>query len=183
VPDRAAVRLQAADAHPPTGRQQDGLGIGVQGAAAQRAGHHRAAAPDGEHPVDRQAGAAPVGRLGHPVEGAVELLAQAVEAQPGGCRGLHHDRPGQGGARQPVADLPGHLGDAVRADQVYLAQGDHPGGDPEQVEDGQVLGRLGLPALGGVDHQQGAVNPADAGQHVVYEPLVAGDVDEADLAP
>ena len=37
--------------------------------------------------------------------------------------------------------------------------------------------------LAGVDHQQGAVDPPHAGQHVVDEALVAGHVDEADLAP
>ena len=45
-----------------------------------------------------------------------------------------------------------------------------------------MLGRLRPPALAGVDHEQGAVDPAHPGEHVVDEPLVAGDVDEADLA-
>jgi hypothetical protein len=125
---------------------------------------------------------APVRRLGQPVEGGVERGRHRVHAQPGRGRGGDDGRPGQGRALEPGGDLGRHPVAGRLVDQVGLGQRDHPGGDAEQVEDGQVLGRLGPPALAGVDHEQGAADPADPGQHVVDEPLVAGDVDEPDLA-
>ncbi len=54
--------------------------------------------------------------------------------------------------------------------------------DAEQIEDGQVLAGLGHHAFVGGDDQQGQVDAADAGQHVLDEALVAGHVDDADLA-
>ncbi len=51
----------------------------------------------------------------------------------------------------------------------------------QEVEDGQVLAGLGHHALVGGDDQQGQVDAAHAGQHVLDEALVAGHVDDADL--
>ena len=50
----------------------------------------------------------------------------------------------------------------------------------KQIEDCQVLDSLGHGALVGGDHEQRRVNAADAGEHVLDEPLVTGDVDDAD---
>ena len=178
----AAVALEAADPDPAPGRQQLGLAVGPQRPAGEGPGDHRPAAPHGEHPVHRDPRPAPVRRLRQPVEGGVQGGRQRVHAHAGRGGGGHHGRPGQGRAAEPVAHLGGHPVPGGPVDQVHLGQRNHPGGDAEQVEDGQVLGRLRPPALAGVDHEQGAVDPAHPGEHVVDEPLVAGDVDEADLA-
>ena len=45
-----------------------------------------------------------------------------------------------------------------------------------------MLAGLGHNALVGGDDEQGQVNAADAGQHILDEPLVARHVDDADLA-
>ena len=52
--------------------------------------------------------------------------------------------------------------------------------DAEQVEDGQVFLGLRHPALIGRNDEQGDVESSNAGKHVFDEPLVPGDVDEAD---
>jgi hypothetical protein len=52
----------------------------------------------------------------------------------------------------------------------------------EHIDDGEVLLGLRLPSLVGRHHEQDQPHGADAGEHVADEPLVAGDVDEADLA-
>jgi len=44
-----------------------------------------------------------------------------------------------------------------------------------------VLAGLRLDGLIGGDDQQHKIDSADSGQHVAYEALVAGDVDESDL--
>ena len=105
-------------------------------------------------------------------------------AKPVAVPGAHrHDRcVGEHGARDPLAHLVGRERDAVRVDQVGLRERDHAAGDPEHVEDLQVLLRLRLPALVGRDDEQHEPDGPDAGEHVADEPLVPGHVDEPDLA-
>ena len=47
----------------------------------------------------------------------------------------------------------------------------------------RCLAGLGHHALVRCDDEQRQVDPADSGQHVLDEPLVAGNVHDADLAP
>ncbi len=51
-------------------------------------------------------------------------------------------------------------------------------GDPQQLEDAQMLLALGLPTLAGRDHEQAGVDTTYPREHVADESLVAGDVDE-----
>ena len=44
-----------------------------------------------------------------------------------------------------------------------------------------MLARLGHYRLVGSHDQQGDVDPANTGEHVVHEALVSGDIDDADL--
>ena len=53
--------------------------------------------------------------------------------------------------------------------------------DAEELADREMLARLRLDRLVRGDDEQRAVDAADAGEHVLHEALVAGDVDEADL--
>ena len=53
----------------------------------------------------------------------------------------------------------------------------------ERVQSQQMFGRLGHPALVCGDHEQHRGHRPDAGEHVADEALVAGHVDEGDLAP
>jgi hypothetical protein len=65
--------------------------------------------------------------------------------------------------------------------EVGLGQGDEAVGDAEERADGEVLAGLGLDAFVRRHHQEHDANAAQAGQGVVEEALVPGDVDEADL--
>ena len=49
----------------------------------------------------------------------------------------------------------------------------------EEVKNGQVLHGLGHDRLVGCHHQQSQVDPSHAGQHIVDEALVTGDVNYA----
>ena len=53
--------------------------------------------------------------------------------------------------------------------------------DAQQLDDAQVLLALGHPTLVGGDHEHHDVHRTHAGEHVLDEPHVAGDVDEAHL--
>ena len=55
-------------------------------------------------------------------------------------------------------------------------------GHAEEVEDREMLASLGHDALVGGHNQKREVDASDAGQHIVDEALVAGYVDNADLA-
>lgn len=52
----------------------------------------------------------------------------------------------------------------------------------EQVENGQVLDRLGHRPVVRRDHEERRVDAGNAAEHVVDEALVAGHIDEADGA-
>ena len=66
--------------------------------------------------------------------------------------------------------------------EIALRDGHEAATDVQQVEDGEVLARLGHHRLIGCHHEQGKVNPAHAREHVVDEPLVPRNVYDADLA-
>ena len=70
-----------------------------------------------------------------------------------------------------------------RVDQVALGERDHRALGAEHVHDLQVLLGLRLPSLVGGDDEQDQPHRADPREHVADEPLVPGNVDEADLAP
>ena len=57
-----------------------------------------------------------------------------------------------------------------------------PCSNPEQIKDGEVLRRLRHRPLVGGNDQQRRVDPPDPGQHVLDEPLVTRNIDDADLA-
>ena len=75
---------------------------------------------------------------------------------------------------------PGEL-DEVGVDEVGLGKGDDAVLYAEEVDDGEVFASLGHDAFVGGDHEKGEVDAANAGEHVLDEALMAGDVDDADL--
>ena len=89
--------------------------------------------------------------------------------------------PARNAAGQVVGDLERDQLDELQVvEQVDLREGDDAMGDPDELEDAQVLLALRLPALGGGDDEQAGVDAADAGEHVAEEADVARHVDEAD---
>ena len=57
---------------------------------------------------------------------------------------------------------------------------DEPVGDPERVEQLEMLERLGVRPVVGGDDQQRRVDLARPDEHVADQPVVARDVDEVD---
>ena len=87
--------------------------------------------------------------------------------------------PHAGGGEEGV-DLRAHLVDPGRVDLVDLAHHRDALAHPEQVEDRGVLAGLGHHAVVGRHHHQREVDGPHPRQHVAHEPLVPGDVDEAE---
>jgi len=105
--------------------------------------------------------------------------AQGVDAIAADA-GNRKDRcAGQWPGGQQVFDLLFNFGDALLLDAVDLGQRYQRATDAEQLDDGQVFAGLRHDAIVSGDHQQHAVDAAGAGQHVVYETLVARHVDKA----
>ena len=175
------VRLQATDTRIRVAGHQRRLLPDVEDSVDQRAGHDGAEPRDGERAVDVQPRAAEVasglGTGQHRVDSGGQLR-QAVSRLTGH---REHLRTLQAGALEDVF----HVGDdqfqPVVVDEVLLSDDGQPAVDVEQVDDGQVLAGLRHHGLVRGDDEQGEVYAADAGQHVVDEPLVARNVDDADL--
>jgi hypothetical protein len=55
--------------------------------------------------------------------------------------------------------------------------------DADELEDPEVLLGLRLPSLDRVHDEEAGIDGADAGEHVLEEPDVTGDVDEPELSP
>ena len=175
------MRLHRADARAPIAGLDRDLVAGIEAPAGERARHHGARARDREGAVDEQAGPRRRGRR-RSLDHRVERGAQVVEALAADRRDRHDGRPLEHGAVEVLLDL--LLGDreGLLVDEVALREGDHAAGHAEHVEDLEVLLGLRLPALVGGHDEHDERRRSDAGQHVADEPLVAGHVDEPDLA-
>ena len=76
-------------------------------------------------------------------------------------------------------DLEARELERVFVDERRLRQRDHPVADLEQVEDLRVLLGLRHPSFVRGNHEQRDIDRADPGEHVLHEPHMAGNVDEA----
>ncbi len=145
------------------------------------AGDHRALAGQAEDPVHRQAEQPAVGALGHGLGLLVQVLAQRPDARVIGQRrcGLKDGRIGQVAAGQDGGDLIAHLIDAGARHAVDLGERHRALAYAQQLQDFQMLQRLGHHAVIGGHHQQGMVNAHGPGGHGVHKFFMAGHIDDA----
>ena len=180
--DLLAVALEAANAPP----QAAGLDLDLlayfQAAVEERAGHDGAETLDGEGAVDGEAGTAEVALRGRGVERRVEGGDEVVEALAGRRRGAHDGGSFEPGAGQRVGDLLLDEVDVLLLGEVALGDGDDAGGYVKQVEDGEMLAGLGHGAFVSGDDEEGEIDATGAGEHVLDETLVSGDVHDAYVA-
>ena len=162
-------------------RQEHDVVADREAVAGEGAGHHRARALDREDPVDVEARPSGVGRR-DTLEHVVERRPECVDAVAGRCRDGHDRRVEQGRAGEPIAHLLGGDRSGLLVDEVPLGQRHDRGTGAQDVEDLQMLLRLGLPSFVGGHHEQHRPDRTDARQHVADEALVARNIHEADLA-
>ena len=178
----ALVRLERADARPPCGGIQLHLVAHAQAVPGQRARHHGAGALDGEDPVDEEPRARDLGRRSGP-EHRVERRFQRVDPLAGAGGDRDDGRVRKGRPAQSRADVLLGGAQGLGVHQVAFRERDDAAGDPEDVEDLQVLLGLPSPPLVGRDDEEDQADRPHAGQHVADEALVARHVHEAHLAP
>ena len=130
--------------------------------------------------------------IGNRGNAAVQAARRARRARPPAVQKIGETLAGQGRhrddrrvgqqrrGRDAFADFFAHEVEPIGVDGVDLGQDDDAAVDAEQIEDRQVLDRLRHGTLVGGDDEEGGVDAADTGEHVLDEPLVAGDVDDAD---
>jgi hypothetical protein len=152
-------------------------------AAHRDAGHDRAEAVRAEDALDRHAedalGRARPGLGRHAEERALELVQPLA-----GDRGEREDRRVlEERAAHRGAHVLGRQLDQAGLDHVDLGQRDQAALEAQQAHDRQVLARLRHHAVVGGHDQHDEVDARRAGDHVLDEALVSGDVDDADLAP
>ena len=184
----AVLRVQAADADGEAVRAGDEVVARRDAAGEHGAGDDGAGALQGEAAVDGEAERGVGRRRRAGVSGdRGEAGAQLVDAGAGGGGDLDDRGVLEAGAEQGVGDAGAGGGDAVRVDEVGLGQGDEAAAEAEEVEDREVLAGLRHHPVVGGDDEEREVDAGGAGEHVADQPLVAGDVDEADdravLAP
>ena len=176
-----AMALERTDARAMVRRQQDDVVADREAVAGEGAGHHGARALDREDPVDVEPRPGRVGGR-DTTEHVVERRPEFVDAVPGRC-GHRDDRcVGQRRAGEPVAHLLGGDRRGLLVDEVALGQRHDRGTGAQDVEDLQMLLRLGLPSFVGGHHEQHRPNRTDARQHVADEPFMARNIHEGDLA-
>ncbi len=179
---RLAVHLHATRAAGLLFGQHLDFILDAHPATVRRPGDDGAKAFHGEGPIDRQAEHAARGiallRVRHRLQDGV---AQSFQSEAGGAAHRHDRLPLQKAARHQLLHFQAHQLHDLGIGQIALRQRHQAGRNAEQSANGEVLARLRLDRLIGSDHQQHAVDAADAGQHVAHEALVSRHVDEADL--
>ena len=175
------VGLEAADPGALAGRIQLDLLAGLQAVAGERSGRDRPRPLDREDPIHEQP------RRARPrATGASAIVRSSAAIRSGTPSPVCDDTATIGEASSAVPATCSRtsscaMDERLLVDQVAFREGDHPTRHPEDVEDLQVLLRLGLPSLVGRDHEQDEANRPDPGEHVAYEAFVSRHVDEPDL--
>ena len=180
---RRAVHLHAAHLHRPARPGRSASSSSTRDAARhQRAGDDGAEALHREHAIDRQPRRArrrPAAHArGRPPSSAARRSSSPapVRADTGTIGAPSRNEPATSSRTSSRDEL-----ERVGVDQVGLGQRDEAGRHPEQPADVEVLARLRHHRLVGRDDEHDEVDAADAGEHVLDEPLVPGHVDERDV--
>ena len=185
--------LDAGHDHLAGGLDTDDLDLlaDLDDAALDAAGGHGAAALDAEDVLDGHQEGLVHGALGGRDVG-VDRVHQLLDAGVGGVgrvvRGLEGLERGAADDRdvvtrevvlgQQLPDLELHELEQLRVvDHVHLVQEDHDVGHLHLARQEDVLAGLGHGAVGGGDHQDGAVHLGGAGDHVLDVVRVARAVD------
>ena len=173
-----AVHLDPAHLHETVARRDGEFRVGCDAPRHQRPCHDGAEAFHGEHAIDRQPG--------RPFDGAAVRVPADVgqrrtdRVQPFACPRGHRNHRGavQERSGDQLADVHARELQRVGVDEVGFGQRDEACRHAQQAADVEVLARLRHDRLVGRHDQHHEIDAADAGQHVLHEPLVAGHVDE-----
>ena len=181
--DLPGIDLQVAHPRPLPGRIEFDLSLFSNRAAHQRSGDNRSESPGAEATIDRQskgeiriAGGQGITQLGQGLPDGIQPLSTgSAEGNDGGFF--------QKGAAQVVLQLQLNQLDDLPIDQIALGNHHHPSRDGKEFADVEVFPGLRHDRLIGRHHQQHRIDSSNAGQHVLDEAFVAGNVHEAHSQP
>ena len=91
--------------------------------------------------------------------------------------------PAHAAVREAFGDFGAHQTQPFVIHEIALGQNRNAAADAQQLEDGEVLLGLRHDAFIGSDDEQRDVDAGRAGEHVLDESFVAGDIDDAGLNP
>ena len=143
--------------------------------------HHGAESRNGEGAVYGQAWASEIA-LGRYI--LQQRLYRGYEfGQPFARLGRDGDdlRPFEDSAFERVLYVGGHELDPLLVNEVALGERNQAPGYLEKVQNGEVFARLRHHRLVRGDYEHGEINSPDTGEHIVHEPLVPGNVNDAYL--
>ncbi len=163
------------------GKKREGV-AGPDRAAPEGPGHDRADPLDGEDAVDREARGAACLAAFDRGSGAIEGLEKHLGPVAGGRGNRNDRRTAQGGPIEEGPDLGRGGANPLRRRKVRLGERNHAARHAQEVDDREMLARLRLDALVGRDDEEDEVDAGRAGEHVLDEPFVAGNVDDGDPA-
>ena len=150
-------------------------------AGMDRAGHHHARAGQHEAAIDREPGKAggALAALAERQQPRLELV-DAVAGEGGHRHDLGTLERGRGKQR---LDFGHAVQDLVVVGEIGLGERHQAAIEAQEVDDLKMLDGLRLDALRRRHDEQRCIDAGGTGQHVVHEALMAGHVDEAQLAP
>ena len=157
------VGLEAANPALPTGGFKGHLLPDLQHSVHQCACYDSAEPGDGERPVDGQAGPTKVFSGLTLIETLLDRGDQFGQPLTGGSRYCHYGGALQGCAFQQVLDFDGDQVEPVVFDEVSLGDSHETSLDLEEVQNCEVLSRLGHDGLVGCNNEERHVDAADAG--------------------
>jgi len=176
----AILCVDAAHSHRHPSRHHGEPIAYLDAACAHHAGHDRAAAGKREHAVDRQPkqpvlGVSAGGRGGH----RMQMRSQGNDTRivGGRCDERKLRRAAQGPLREQGRNLLLYGPHARLGHPIDFRERHGPLRHPEELEDGEVLTRLGHDPIVRGNDQEGEIDPAGTRHHGVNQPLVAGHID------
>ncbi len=177
---RFAMNLDAADAGGGEGRVDLHFVAGGDGARRDGSGGDGAEAAERKGAVERQAEIAVRGAGRDGGRDVEEALAQFLQSQT--SEGVDRDDGSafQERAANEIFDFQFDEFDEVGVDQAGLGKNYQAAGNSEQAANVEMLASLGHDGLVGGYDEKCEIDAAGAGEHVLDEPLMAGNVDDGE---
>jgi len=175
------VNLNSAHAYALALGKEFEFGLFIDSPGNQSAGNHRAEAFHGEDAINGETGEAGGIACGHLGGHTHKSALQVIHSSAGKRTDWHN--PGVGWVEecpaQEVFDFQADDVEGFRVDEIGLGEHGDSATHGEQAADIEMFASLRLDGFIGRDYEKNEINAADTSEHVAYETLVAGDVDEA----
>src|SRR5712664_782050 len=176
-----AMHLDGAYADVAVQGQQPHARASRYGPAPGGAGHDRPRSGEREYPINRKAEEIIDGALGEILRQPRQRFFQIL--QPVAFQGRDSQRrvPAYSAVRQALGDFGPDQRQPFVIHQITFGEDGDAAPHAEQLDDGEVLLGLGHDAFVGGDDEQRDIDAGRAGEHVLDEPFMAGDVHDTRL--